>query len=519
MDRARALLTQLRDFFMALPPARRMTFVLLTAGILIGTGGLAWWVQQPQYRVLYSGLGASDAGAVIEYLKGEKIPYRVGDNGGNIEVAAGRLYETRMELAGRGVPQGGGVGFEIFDKQTLGMTDFVQRLNYQRALQGELARSISELDTVEAARVHLALPERSLFVAEERKPSASVVLKLRPGRSLAPEQIAGVVHLVAASVEGLRPADVTVVDVNGQVLTRDLQHNDNQPAGQGMLTFQREIEQSYVEGIESMLTRVLGPGHALARVTVALDMAQVEKTEESFDPDRVAVRNEKRSRETNASSTSTNTASVTTTLTNAAPHPAAEAVPQSEREDTALSYEISKVTSRRVEAMGAVRKLSVAVLVDGTWTGEGEARTFVPRPSEEMDRYRELIKRAVGFNEERGDQIEVASAPFQSAAAVEAPEAPGILAQVGSYSEVLWRVAGLVVVLVVLMTIVRPFLLAMASRAPLAPPQVYVPPPTARATVGAAGGADLPVAAGMLHMAAQNPEHTAEVIRQWLGQK
>src|SRR6185369_12252173 len=285
MDRLSGLLGQLRDFFMALPPARRMTFLALTVGVLVGTGALAWWVQQPQYRVLYSGLGASDAGAVIEYLKSEKIPYRVGDNGGNIEVAAGRLYETRMALAGRGVPQGGGVGFEIFDKQTLGMTDFVQRLNYQRALQGELARSIAELDTVEAARVHLAMPERSLFVAEERRPSASVVLKLKPGRTLAPEQIAGVVHLVAASVEGLKPADVTVVDVNGQVLTRDLQEQDTRSGGQGMLTFQREMEQGFTERIESMLARVLGPGHALARVTVALDLAQVEKTEESFDPD------------------------------------------------------------------------------------------------------------------------------------------------------------------------------------------------------------------------------------------
>ena len=517
MDRARALLNQLRDFFLALPPARRMTFVALTVGVLVGTGGLAWWVQQPQYRVLYSGLGASDAGAVIEYLKAEKIPYRVGDNGGNIEVAAGRLYETRMALAGRGIPQGGGVGFEIFDKQTLGMTDFVQRLNYQRALQGELARSIAELDTVEAARVHLAMPERSLFVAEERRPSASVVLKLKPGRTLAAEQIAGVVHLVAASVEGLKPADVTVVDVNGQVLTRDLQEQDSRSGGQGMLTFQREMEQGYTERIESMLARVLGPGHALARVTVALDLAQVEKTEESFDPDRVAVRNEKRSKESNAQGASTTGATSATITNETAPPPSG---PTSAREDTALSYEISKVTSRRVEAMGAVRKLSVAVLVDGTWTGEGDAKTFVPRPQEEIDRYRELIKRAVGFNEERGDQIEVASAPFQNAAAVEAPEAPGALARVAGYSDVLWRAAGLVVVLIVVMTVVRPFLLTMASRAPLAAPEPYLPPPTARVSVAsAATGTELAVPSGMLHMASQNPEHTAEVIRQWLAQK
>ncbi|MEO6030140.1 MAG: flagellar basal-body MS-ring/collar protein FliF [Candidatus Binatia bacterium] len=517
MDRLNGLLGQLRDFFMALPPARRMTFVAMTAGIIIGTGALAWWVQQTQYRVLYSGLGASDAGAVIEYLKTEKIPYRVSDNGGNIEVAASRMYETRMALAGRGVPQGGGVGFEIFDKQTLGMTDFVQRLNYQRALQGELARSISELDTVEAARVHLAMPERSLFVAEERRPSASVVLKLKPGRTLAPEQISGVVHLVAASVEGLRPSDVTVVDVNGQVLSHDQSEQDARNPGQGMRTFQREMEQGYTESIESMLTRVLGPGHALARVTVALDMAQVEKTEESFDPDRTAVRNEKRSKETSAAATASGGVASSNLTNEGNANPGG---PQSAREETALNYEVSRTTSRRIEQMGAVKKLSVAVLVDGTWTGEGDARTFVPRPQEEIDRYRELIKRAVGFNDERGDQIEVVSAPFQEAAALEAPEGPGMLAKVGEFSEVLWRVAGLLVVMIVLMTVIRPFLLAMANRAPVVAPVAYMPPPTARATLGAAGGgADLPVPSGMLQMASQNPEHTAEVIRQWLGQK
>jgi flagellar M-ring protein FliF len=517
MDRLSGLLGQLRDFFMGLPPARRVTFAALTAGILIGTGALAWWVQQPQYRVLYTGLTGSDAGAVIEYLKAEKIPYRVTEGTGNIEVASGRLYETRMALAGRGIPQGGGVGFEIFDKQTLGMTDFVQRLNYQRALQGELARSIAELDTVESARVHLAMPERSLFVSEERRPSASVVLKLRSGRTLAPEQVAGVVHLVSASVEGLRASDVTVVDVNGQVLTHDQAEQDTRTPGKGMMTFQRDMEQGYTESIESMLARVLGPGHALARVTVALDMAQVEKTEESFDPDRVAVRNEKKSKETSAQGTAGGGVAGSNITNEPA---AAGSGPSQEREENATNYEISKVVSRRVEQMGAVKKLSVAVLVDGTWTGEGEARTFVPRPQEEIDRYRELIKRAVGFNEERGDAIEVASAPFQEPAAVEAPEAPGILAKVGEFSEVLWRVAGLAVVMIVLMTVIRPFLLAMANRAPVVAPAPYIPPPTARATVGATGGgSDLPVPAGMLQMASQNPEHTAEVIRQWLAQK
>src|SRR5215470_15450648 len=245
MNRLRAVALRIRDFFLALPPARRLSFLALTVAVVVGTGLLAVWVQRPQYRVLFSNLSGPDGAAVIEYLKSEHIPYRASEGGAAIEVDAGRVYETRLALAGRGIPQGGGVGFEIFDKQTLGMTDFVQRLNYQRALQGELARSIAELDTVESARVHLAMPERSLFVSEERRPSASVVVKLKPGRVLAPEQIGGIVHLVAASVEGLRPNDVTVVDVNGDVLTRETDEPGGQPSGHGLLAFQLSVEQGY----------------------------------------------------------------------------------------------------------------------------------------------------------------------------------------------------------------------------------------------------------------------------------
>ncbi len=519
MNRLRALALQIRDFLLALPPARRLSFLALTVAVICGTGLLGMWVERPQYHVLFSNLSGSDGAAVIDYLKGEKIPYRVGEGGTTIEVDAGRVYETRLALAGRGIPQGGGVGFEIFDKQTLGMTDFVQRLNYQRALQGELARTISELAAVEAARVHLALPERSLFVAEERRPSASVVVKLRPGRGLPEEQIGGIVHLVAASVEGLKPADVTVVDVNGQVLTHELDEGGNgRPAGQSVLAFERELEQGYVERIESMLTRVLGPGHALARVTATLDLAQVEKTEESFDPDRVAVRNEKRSHEKNIQGAAGSGAGggVNATLTNEpAPAPAAasgEEGPHSEREESALSYEVSKVTSRRIEQSGGIRKLSVAVLIDGTYQGEGEARTFTPRPSEEIDRYRELIKRAVGFNEDRGDQIEVASAPFQAPAAQEPPEAPGWAARIGAWSEPLWRAAGLVAVLLVALLVVRPFLLAMANRAP-----VGTIPESAlggRRALPQPAGADV---GGFIELARRNPEQTAQVIRQWVA--
>src|SRR5216110_675179 len=219
--RLEQLWAQLVDFFRAQPPARRIVLIATGVGSLTAVLALAWWVQRPLYRPLFTNLAAEDASAIVEALRAEKAPFRLEDGGRAILVPAERLYELRLALASRGLPEGGGVGFEIFDKQTLGQTDFLQRLNYQRALQGELGRTIGQLGGVEAARVHLALPERSLFVAEDRRPSASVVVKLVQGRTLSAAQIDGIVHLVAASVEGLQPEAVTVVDEAGRILTSD----------------------------------------------------------------------------------------------------------------------------------------------------------------------------------------------------------------------------------------------------------------------------------------------------------
>ena len=519
MDRLRILLLQLRDFLAGLPPARRASFVGLSVAVLAATFGLLFWVQRPQYATLLGKLDATDAGAVVDYLKGAKIPYRIADDGTTIEVAKGQLYEARMALAARGLPQGGAIGFEIFDKQTLGMTDFVQRLDFQRALQGELARTIMGLSAVEAARVHLALPERSLFVGEDRRPSASVVLKLKPGRSLTPEQVSGVANLVASSVERLTPDDVTIVDVSGQVLSSDRAKSRERGPADAMRAYQTEIEQVYVERIESLLERALGPGHAVARVTATLDLAQVERTEELVDPERSAIKSEKRNVETSSSTVASGAPGVNQTLSNETGG-AREEGPASQREDATVSYEVSRVTSRSVQPMGAIRKLSVAVLIDGAAKGGeaidgaakgGEAKEFVPRPPEELERYKELVKRVVGFSEERGDQIEVVSAPFENPIP-EAPEAPGMLSALSGWSDELWRVVGIVLFLVVSLTVVRPFLLAMVDRMPARAP--------ARELIAAVEQVALPqpsdFARDVAEIARANPQQTAMIIRQWV---
>ena len=510
MERLQAFALQMRDFLLSLPPARRITFIALSVGVLAATLALALWAQNPRYESLLANLDPSDAGGVLEFLKAEKIPYRIGDGGASIEVPSDRVHETRILLAGHGLPQGGGVGFEIFDRQTLGMTDFVQRLGYQRALQGELARTIGHLAAVDSARVHLALPERSLFVADERRPSASVVLKLRPGRRLTPDQVAGVVNLVAASVEGLRPAEVTILDTTGEVLSAPQHGAEEHGPAEVMRDYQREIERAYVQRIESMLERALGPGQAVARVTAMLDLAEVEKTEEIVDPDRVAVKSERRTAETNHAAAGGGTPGVSGTLTNDPAAATGADGSQSEQQDSVLSYEISRTTSRRIEPRGALRKLSVAVLIDGVAQGEGASRTVVPRPAEEVERYKELVKHAVGFNAERGDEIDVVSAPFNTGETAPA-EAPGVLERLAGWSDSLWRAAGLVLVLVIALLVVRPFLLAMVNRAPVAPP-------AAAPVVEAAALPGPPEMVGRaLDMARRNPEQTAIVIRRWMS--
>ncbi len=514
MDRLRTLSSQLRDVFLGLPVAQRISFATLLFGVLIGMGVFTVWVQQPSWALLYGGLDQEEAGEVIEALAEQKVLYRVGADGHSIEVPAGQAHELRMTLAARGLPKGGGVGFELFDQQTLGMTDFVQRLGYQRALQGELARTIAELEAVASARVHLALPERSLFVGEDRRATASVVLHLRGARGLDAGQIAGVVHLVAGSVEGLEPEDVTVVDAGGNVLSRDISGAARQEPGERLRDGARQIEAALTERVESLLERVLGPGHAVARVNVELDRERLEQTEEEWDPDKTAVRSERRTAEKNAQSRAQGVPGVQAALTNAPQNASSDGGPSSEREESQLDYEVTRITRHRVTEGGGVRHLSVAVLVDGAPAGKDSGK-FVARSAEEIERYRRLIESAVGYDEGRGDKIEVSSVPFH-VPVLAAAEEPGLADAVAVWSEPLWRGGGLLVILIVAWTVVRPFLLAMASRTSAAPrrralvsieeeiPQIEIP--KARSAT-----------AGLTELARQNPEQTAMVIKQWVG--
>lgn len=368
---------------------------------------------------LYAGLSPEDAGAIADKLRDAHVPTKITRGGEAIEVPRDRVPEVRLQLASAGLPRGGGVGFELFDKQSLGVSDFAQRVNYHRALQGELERSIATLAAVARARVHLVVPEKSLFKTADQQASASVALQLRPGQLLAPAQVQGIVHLIASSVEGLQPGRVTVIDQRGDVLS---QKSGADAAAGAALGYQRELEQTAAGRAQQMLEKTLGRGHAAVQVTAQVDTAQIERTHEEFNPDQQVVRSEQEVDDV-VGAGAEGTSGVAGARGNLPGGPPPQVNPEagSRRHSQTRNYEISKVTRKVNQPVGKIERLTVAVLVDGTYAAPAPAgkdaeaqktRKFTPRTKEELETYAAIVKEAVGFDARRGDQIEVRCVPF-----------------------------------------------------------------------------------------------------------
>lgn len=386
--------------------------------------------NKTDYRPLFSNLTSEDAGEIVKSLKEQKIPYQIENGGKAILVPADKVYDLRLSLASDGLPQGGGVGFEIFDRKNFGMTEFVQKLNYQRALQGELSRTISQLAGVEQARVHLAIPEKSLFTDDEKHPTASVVLKMKSARNLRESEVQGVIHLVASSIEGMDPEAVTVLDSRGKVLSKTENTDPNGKMTTAMLEMQRNYEKAVEERIQSLLDKAVGTGKSVARVNAVFDFKQVEKFEERYDPEATVVRSEQRTEEKNgAASSASGIPGVQSNTGKAGLTPPAPVVNQGSKSDETMNYEISRTTARITEPVGTLTKISLAIMVDGKYQGtpgaEGAAKPkYTPRTPEELQKIESLAKSAVGFNSERGDQITVANIPFQDSADAGLEETP-----------------------------------------------------------------------------------------------
>lgn len=403
-------------------------FAVTTALALVALGGFfALRTSSQPYAVLYSNLDRDDAAAVVAKLKEMKVPYRLEADGAVIEVPEDQARELRLELAGGGLPRGGAVGFESFDKMRLGTTEFEQRILYRRALEGELARTIGTVAAVQSARVHLVLPEKSVFVSRNEPSSASVVVKLRGGRALGSGEVAGIVHLVSTSVAGLSPDRVAVVTTEGAVLHKPRRAGEDGGSDDDRASQARSLEATLEERARSMVEKVTGPGHVDVRVTVDIDSARVERVEDHYDPKQSALRSEERNVERSndevpvagvpgAESNLPGGANARGSAAAEADGGAAAAVSGATRESHTRNFEVDRITEKRTVTGGVLRRLTVAVVIDGSPVPGG-----APRSKEEIDKIAGLVRSAVGFDERRGDAVTVEAVPFL---VVEAPEAP-----------------------------------------------------------------------------------------------
>lgn len=393
--------------------SQRVLISGLAAAVVVSFALMIYWMNKPDYRVLMTNLYPEDASRVVAMLQAAKEPYKLEDNGRTIKVPADRVYELRLQVAGQGDLHGQGIGFEIFDEVQIGQTDFVQHVNYQRALQGELARTITEFPMVDKARVHLVIPQKSLFIEDQVAPSASIVLQLKDDGKLGHEETQGIVNLVSMAVEGLEPKNITVTDMKGRPLYTPENESNGLAVSNAQLLYKAEVEAKLQRRILELLGPAVGPEKVIARVNTDLDFSQRTVRKETYDPDGSVVRSETRNEETTAGAAN---------LAGGEPDAnfrgdgfsGTRTTQDSTRESRTTNFEINKQEESIVTPVGDLKRLTVAVIVDGTWEENAETgeMVYVPRSADELARIRTLIANAVGFDETRGDTIEVSNISF-----------------------------------------------------------------------------------------------------------
>lgn len=426
---------QLKLALKGLSTGKLVAMAILVGGTIAGLTFLLTWSETGDLHPLYSNLAPEDAAEIVAKLKESQIPYQLTMDGTGIRIPYEKIYEMRLELASQGLPRGTGIGFEVFDDTKLGMTEFVQNVNYQRALQGELSRSINTLLEVESSRVHIVMPARSLFIEEEEPATASVILKLRRGKFLSKEQIQGIVHLISSSVARLDPEDVTIVDNSGKMLAGFKEKSTVSQVTSNQLAFQEKKERLLESRVKTMLESVLGQDKAIVRVSCLLNFTQQEQTEELYLPDKSAIRSEQGSSST-SNQPGGNPAGVPGLKTNVVPATpgagAAGAARNNQQQQYTKNYEVGKLINRQVMPIGSIQRLSVAVVVDGTYRqpeadAESDQPQYVPRTQEEMTKLENIVKSAVDYDPTRGDKLEVVNIPFEVEIPDDmmAPSAPG----------------------------------------------------------------------------------------------
>jgi len=445
--------------FNELPVGRQIALIGMIAGGLVVTAAILFWTLRPSYAPLFTSMESAEAAEVLQALDQLGVPYRIDALSGRVEIPQEKIAETRLLLAGQGLPKSSDFGFELLQQDLgLGASRLMEGAYHQRAIEGELARSIAALEPVESARVHLAQPERSVFVRERRPPTASVVVNLRGSRALSDAQVGAIVHLVSSSIPGLDPEGVTVVDQRGRLLTGDGE-DLGLATSADQLDFMRRLEANYVDRVMTLLTPILGSDGVRVQVAADLDFSRVERTQESFDPERTAVRSEQLNEEERVG-TDPMVGGIPGALTNQPPQggalgeqPASPMQPSSRSLQKTRNYEIDRSIAHVREMPGSIRRLSTAVVVDyREEVNEAGEVVRVPRSEQELESIRALVREAVGFNSERNDSINVITASFQA----ELEEEKIDIWTQPWFIELVKIGAGLILALAVLLTIVRP---------------------------------------------------------------
>ena len=523
--------------------------VAVTLALVGFFGFVIMRVTTPQMTTLFTDLSVEDSSSIIKELERQAIPYEMRNDGAILMVPKDKVTRLRMKLAEGGLPKGGGVGYEIFDKSdALGSTSFVQNINHLRALEGELARTIRAIDRIQAARVHLVLPERPLFSRETPEPSASIVLRVRG--ALEPQQVRAIRHLVASAVNGLKPQRVSIVDEAGQLLA-DGAAGD--PASGGATSDERRInfEKRLRSEVESIVSSVVGNGRARVQLSADFDYNKVTQTSDKCDPEGRVLRSSQTREE---SSTTADNRDGQVTVNNELPgnqrqdNGSGATKDQSKKSEETNNYEISRTTKTEVTEAGRVNRISVAVLVDSIYSKNEKGETvYQARDKEQLDRIAALVRSAIGFDQKRGDQVEVVNLRFAEGPSAQPINEPsGFLGMLQFTKDDVMNLIELVVMsllgLVVVFMVVRPLVkrilspdanpannspapvpaLADASQTPAAPGQNLVPGSNATAQMIDVAQVQGQVHAQSVHrvgeLAERNPTETVSIIRQWLAE-
>jgi len=523
--------------------------LLLVAGVaaVIAVMVVFWlWSQQPDYRILFSNYTDKDGGAIVAALEKMNVPYKFSESGTAILVPAAQVHQARLKLASDGLPKGGNIGFELLENQKFGVSQFVEQVNFQRALEGELERSIQSIGAVEVARIHLAIPKASVFVRDQQKPTASVLLNLRSGRSLDAQQVGAVVHLVASSVPDLPAANVTVVDQNGNLLSdtsKKMGANNLDPT---QLKYIDDIQQSIVKRVESIITPIVGAKNVRAEASAEIDFSSLEQAAETYKPNQKPDDVTIRSMQSNESKTSSGGAAtgVPGALSNQPPAnatapistpastspagatpsaTAAEATPVNSQKNMTTNYEVDKTVRYVQQAMGGIKRLNVAVVVNNMQVVDKKGKvTYRPLTEAEKKQINDLAMQAMGFNKERGDALTVVNSSFAGEPAEILPEVPlwKDPETIEYAKDALRFIVGIVVLFLIYSRALKPMLRKLT-----APPQKLLEAPVVEdAIVNLSGAGDRNKLARQNYeqsleeaklMAKDNPRMVASVVAAW----